>query len=63
MEKLKTTDLAWNDGKEDQETNQKNLSLCLDFVTKDKVGGQPEDDEENAENDEVHVELCIFHIQ
>lgn len=41
----------------------RNLSLCFDFVAKDKVGGQPEDDEENTQNDEVYVELCIFHIQ
>lgn len=41
----------------------KNLSLCLDFVAEDKVGGQPKDDEENAQNNEVHVELCVFHIQ
>lgn len=39
------------------------LSLWLDLVTEDKVGGQPEDDEENAQDDEIHVELCIFHIQ
>lgn len=41
----------------------KNLSLCLDFVTEDKVGGQPKDNEENAQDNEVHVELCIFYIQ
>lgn len=41
----------------------KNLSLCFDFVAKDKVCCQSEDDEENAQNNKVHVELCIFHIQ
>lgn len=55
-------DLAWNGVPEDQET-KRNLSLRLDFVAEDKVGGQPKDDKENAQDNEVHVELCIFYIQ
>lgn len=39
------------------------LPLRLDLVAEDKVSGQPEDDEENAQDDEIHVELCVFHIQ
>lgn len=38
------------------------LSLWCDLVAEDKVGGQPKDDEENAQDDEIHVELRIFHI-
>lgn len=32
---------------------KQNLSLRLDLVTKDKVGGQAEDDEENAQDNEI----------
>lgn len=39
------------------------LSLGRDLVAEDKVGGEPKDDEENTQDNEIHVELCIFHIQ
>lgn len=39
------------------------LSLRRDLVAEDKVGGESKDDEENAQDDEIHVELRIFHIQ
>lgn len=38
-------------------------ALWLHFVTKDQVGGQSEDQEENTQHHEVYIELGIFHIQ
>ena len=42
---------------------EQNLSLGLDLVAEDNVGGQPKDDEENAQDNEIYVELCVFHVQ
>lgn len=39
------------------------LSLRLDLVAEDKVGSQSKNNEEDAEDDEVYVELCVFHVQ
>lgn len=38
-------------------------ALWLNFVTKDQIGGQSEDQEENTQHHEVYIELGIFHIQ
>lgn len=38
-------------------------ALWLNFVTKDQVSGQSEDQEENTQHHEVYIELGIFHIQ
>lgn len=38
-------------------------ALWLNFVTKDQIGGQSEDQEENTQHHEVYIELSIFHIQ
>ena len=39
------------------------LTLKLDFAAQDQVSSQSEDQEENPQHYEVHVELCILHIQ
>lgn len=39
-----------------------NLSLRLDLVAKDKVGGHSKDDEENTQDNEIYIELGILHI-
>lgn len=46
-----------------RENSKPRLSLGLDLVAENKVSGQPEDDEENAQDDEIYVELRVFHIQ
>lgn len=39
------------------------LTLWLNFVAQDQVRCQSEDQEENSQHHEVHIELCILHIQ
>lgn len=39
------------------------LSLRFDPVPEHKVGQQPQGQEEDAQNQEVHVELGLLHIQ
>lgn len=41
----------------------RNLSLRLDLIAEDKVGGQSQDDKENTQDNEIYVKLCIFYIQ
>lgn len=40
-----------------------NLSLRLDLIAEDKVGGQSQDDKENTQDNEIYVKLRIFYIQ
>lgn len=42
---------------------KQDLSHRLDLVAEDEVGSQSEDNEEDAQDDEVHVELGVFHVQ
>lgn len=39
------------------------LALWLDFVAQHKVSSQSEDKKENPQHHEVHVKLCILHVQ
>lgn len=39
------------------------LTLWLDFVAQNQVSGESEDQEENPQHHEVHVKLCVLHIQ
>lgn len=39
------------------------LTLRLDFVTQNQVGGQSEDKKKDAQHHEVNIKLCILHIQ
>ena len=43
--------------------SSRNLSLRLDLVAEDEVGGQSQDEEENPQGNEVHVEFGILHVQ
>lgn len=39
------------------------LPLRPDFVSQDEIGDEAQGDEENAQNDEVQVELGVLHVQ
>lgn len=49
-------DQVWNgirEGLEFWRRTKQNLSLRLHLITKDKVGGQSQDDEKNAQDNEI----------
>lgn len=44
-------------------TSFKCLPLSTDLVSEDEVGDQTERNKEDAQDNEVHVELCVLNVQ